>query len=172
VCGLWSFKVRIQSCFANFESESAPDPVQIRNKQFNSCLTPDKQHRQTTNNCSMANTKVQIQSSSGHSKENLTPDYVEGSRSPDPKNPKSSPCTLLLRRFLSSVSEQRIMYAVCVLCAGCAVDWTICGGAVWQCSFVVCEGQVIRFQEARFSETEWLRVQYRLVRIRSTVYCS
>ena len=29
-----------------------------------------------------------------------------------------------LKVFLSSVSEQRIMYAVCVLCARCAVDCT------------------------------------------------
>jgi len=40
VCGLWVFWVRIQSCFANFQSESAPDPVPTRQKQSGSCLTP------------------------------------------------------------------------------------------------------------------------------------
>jgi len=40
--------------------------------------------------------KIQIQSGSGYRKENLTPDLVGSSRSPDPKNPKSSPCAPLL----------------------------------------------------------------------------
>jgi len=38
-----------------------------------------------------------------------------------------------------------------------------------QAALVVCEGQVMRFYEARFSETESLWVQYKLVRIHSTV---
>jgi len=34
--------VRIQSCFANFESESNPDPVPTTFKQSDSCLSPGK----------------------------------------------------------------------------------------------------------------------------------
>ena len=65
----WCAWVRIQSCFANFKSESNPDPVPTRHNR---------------------------QSRSGYRKENLIPDPVGSSRSPDQKNPKSSPCTPLL----------------------------------------------------------------------------
>jgi len=36
------FWVRIQSCFANCESKSKPDPVPTRFKQSDSCLSPGK----------------------------------------------------------------------------------------------------------------------------------
>jgi len=55
----------------------------------------------------------------------------------------------------------------CVLCARCAVLWTVRSEAVWSGSVLLQRAQ--RFQEDRFSETESLRIQYRLVRIYSTV---
>ena len=42
VFGLWFSWVRIQFCFANFESESNPDPEPTRFKQSYSCLSPGK----------------------------------------------------------------------------------------------------------------------------------
>jgi len=40
VFGLWFLWVRLQSCFANCESESNPDPVPNRFQQSDSCLSP------------------------------------------------------------------------------------------------------------------------------------
>jgi len=43
VCGLWYFKIRIQFSFANFQSESAMDPVPTECKHSVSCLTHSAQ---------------------------------------------------------------------------------------------------------------------------------
>ena len=54
--------------------------------------------------------------------------------------------SFLWRRLsLASPSgDQRSTHNVCcVFCDGYAVEWTMCGGEVWQCYFSVCEGQVI-----------------------------
>jgi len=54
--------------------------------------------------------------------------------------------------------------AICCLCVVCRLWYGRC--VVVQhakCSFVMCEGQVTRFQETRFSETESLRVQFKLI---------
>jgi len=43
VCGLWYFKIQIQSSFANFQSESVMDPAPTGCKHSVSCLTHSAQ---------------------------------------------------------------------------------------------------------------------------------
>jgi len=56
------FWVQIQSCFANFESESNPDPAPTRHKQSDSCLSPGKYKSSKQPATSFSKHEIQIQS--------------------------------------------------------------------------------------------------------------
>jgi len=95
VFGLWFVWIRIQFCFANFESKSAPDPVPTRHKQSDSCLTSVKyksnkkpvtlfQHNQNA-------IRIRLQ----QRKRRSWSCWMQ--RESEKKNPKPSPSTPLVR---------------------------------------------------------------------------
>jgi len=97
VFGLWFFWVRVQSCFANFESKSNPDPVPTKFNQSDSCLSPGNYKSSKQPVTFFQKNAIQIQSESGYWKENFPPDRVGSNGGPFPKSPISNPCTSLLQ---------------------------------------------------------------------------
>jgi len=60
--GLWFFWDRTQSCFTHFKSKSKPDPVPIRFKQSDSCLSPVNISHANNQQRFFSKHKIQIQS--------------------------------------------------------------------------------------------------------------